>query len=135
MDFSSIGANPFPVERHGADVTARKIREELPLDQQIESTVIQSVQTVDQIKELEMQGEKIGISDEVLIKAIEKAVKAVQGPTTSLQLSIHEETKQVMVKVVEKDTGRLIREVPPEKTLDFIASMWKTIGILVDEKR
>jgi flagellar protein FlaG len=39
-----------------------------------------------------------------------------------------------MVKVLNKDTGELIREVPPEKTLDLVASMMEIAGILVDEK-
>ena len=29
----------------------------------------------------------------------------------------------------------LIKELPPEKTLDMIAKVWEMAGILVDEKR
>ncbi|PZE19292.1 flagellar biosynthesis protein FlaG [Paenibacillus xerothermodurans] len=97
--------------------------------------MVQSVHTTDQLKQLFLQGERIVAGDEQLIKAIEKALKALQGPATALEFSIHEQTKQVMVKVLERDTGKLIREVPPEKTLDFVASIWKMAGILVDERR
>ncbi|CAG7656163.1 flagellar protein FlaG [Paenibacillus allorhizosphaerae] len=137
MDFSSIGANPFSsYERQGSDESVRKAQGDQAIDPGFNnSSILQSVQSADQIKQLQLQGEKIGISEEQLIKAIEKAVKAVQGPATQLEFSFHKPTKQIMVKVLEKDTGKLIREVPPEKTLDFIASIWKQAGIFVDEKR
>ena len=36
---------------------------------------------------------------------------------------------------VDKDTKKVIKELPPEKTLDMIAKVWEMAGILVDEKR
>lgn len=87
------------------------------------------------LKQAEQTGDQIGISDEQVLKAIEKALKSLSGKTTSLQFSIHEKTKQVMVKVVDSENGEIIREIPPEKNLDFLASLWKQAGILVDERR
>ncbi|WP_379138038.1 flagellar protein FlaG [Paenibacillus sp. sgz500958] len=82
----------------------------------------------------EKQGVKVSIGQEQLIKAIDKAVKALEGPTTTLDISIHEKTHELMVKVLNKDTGELIREVPPEKTLDLVAKMMEIAGILIDER-
>ena len=48
---------------------------------------------------------------------------------------IHEGTNRVTIKIVDKDTKKVIKELPPEKTLDMIAKMWEMAGILVDEKR
>ncbi|MFC3799874.1 flagellar protein FlaG [Cohnella sp. GCM10012308] len=87
------------------------------------------------LKQAEQFGDQIGISDEQVLKAIEKALKTLAGKTTSLQFSIHEKTKQVMVKVVNSENGEIIREIPPEKNLDFLASLWEKAGILVDERR
>ena len=39
-----------------------------------------------------------------------------------------------MVKVLNKENGELIREIPPEKTLDLVANMMEIAGILIDEK-
>ena len=36
---------------------------------------------------------------------------------------------------VEKPTKEVIKEYPPEKTLDMIAKVWEMAGIMVDEKR
>jgi flagellar protein FlaG len=40
-----------------------------------------------------------------------------------------------MVKVMDKEDGKVIREIPPEKTLDLVAKLWELAGILVDERR
>ncbi|QUL58471.1 flagellar protein FlaG [Paenibacillus tritici] len=82
----------------------------------------------------ERQGVNVSVAEEQLIKTIERAVKSLQGPQTTLEISIHEKTHDIMVKVMNKDTGELIREVPPEKTLDLVAKMMEIAGILVDEK-
>ncbi|WP_339267539.1 flagellar protein FlaG [Paenibacillus sp. FSL R5-0470] len=83
---------------------------------------------------MERQGAKIPIGEEQLLRSIARAVKALEGPTTSLEISIHEKTHALMVKVMNKETGELIREVPPEKTLDLVASMMEIAGILIDER-
>ncbi|OME67336.1 hypothetical protein BSK65_20285 [Paenibacillus odorifer] len=82
----------------------------------------------------EKQGVNVSVAEEQLIRTIERAVKSLQGPQTTLQVSIHEKTHDIMVKVLNKDTGELIREVPPEKTLDLVAKMMEIAGILIDEK-
>ncbi|MNC25145.1 flagellar protein FlaG [compost metagenome] len=51
-----------------------------------------------------------------------------------LDISIHEKTHKLMVKVMNKETGELIREVPPEKTLDLVAKMMELAGIMIDER-
>ncbi|MEK5035993.1 flagellar protein FlaG [Paenibacillus sp. FSL R7-0302] len=77
---------------------------------------------------------RISIAEDQLIRTIEKAVKSLQGPQTTLEISIHEKTHDIMVKVLNKETGEIIREVPREKTLDLVAKMMEIAGILVDEK-
>jgi len=69
------------------------------------------------------------------IDVIEKANKAIEGATCSFEYSIHEQTKQIMVKVIDNKTKDVIREFPPEKILDMVAKMWEVAGIIVDERR
>ena len=54
---------------------------------------------------------------------------------TRCEYSYHEKTKRVSIKVIDKDTDKVIREIPPEKSLDMLQKMWEMAGILVDEKR
>ena len=48
---------------------------------------------------------------------------------------VHEKTNRVTIKIVDKKTKEVIKEVPPEKTLNMIAKVWEIAGLLVDEKR
>lgn len=98
----------------------------------------QRVNTINTVKELDqakLSGDLISISDEQLIRAIERAIAGMRGVSTSLDFSVHKTTKQIMVKVLNSDTGEVIREIPPEKSLDFLAKVWEQAGILVDERR
>ncbi|WHH61507.1 flagellar protein FlaG [Petroclostridium sp. X23] len=76
----------------------------------------------------------LSISEKAIIDAIEKANKAVQGINTSFEFSIHEKTREIMIKVLNKETKEVIREIPPEKTLDMVAKLWEMAGIIVDRR-
>ena len=47
---------------------------------------------------------------------------------------IHDKTNRVTIKIIAKTTKEVIKEYPPEETLDMIAKVWEIAGILVDEK-
>ncbi|RTE07940.1 flagellar protein FlaG [Paenibacillus whitsoniae] len=108
------------------DVTASNAAAEL---------IASTITNTSELKRAELQGENVTISDAQVVKAIEHAIKAMQGRSTSLEFSVHQKTKLISVKVMDKDTGEVIREIPPEKSLDFVAKLWQMAGILVDEKR
>lgn len=97
------------------EVVESKSNEEIPLEQK---------------KEFEMT-----IPEKVLIDAIENANKKLIGTRKELHISVHEQTKAIMIKVVDTQTNETIREIPPEKTLDMFAKMLELAGIFVDEKR
>lgn len=73
------------------------------------------------------------VSNEQLKKAIEEFNKRV-GNSEAI-FGVHEDTQRVTIKIVDKDTKEVLKELPPEKTLDMIAKVWEMAGILVDEKR
>lgn len=86
----------------------------------------------------QMYGEGVPIQ-EVSKEKVESALRDINTkirPThTQCQFSYHEETKRISIKVLDQDSGEVIREIPPEKTLDMIAKTLELAGILVDEKR
>lgn len=83
------------------------------------------------------QAEKnvLPISEKAMLDAIEKANKSVNGASTRFEFSIHEKTKQIMVKVIDAESNEIIRQIPPEKILDMIAGIWDAVGLFVDERR
>ncbi len=122
----------------GAFSTTNVPRTEAPKADKENYDVLSGMSTITntfELRKAQLSGEHVEISEEQLVKAIEKAIKKVEGRTTNLQFSIHEQTKRIAVKVLDRNTGEVIREIPPEKTLDFVAKLWEMAGILVDEKR
>jgi len=85
-------------------------------------------------RNLELQGVHISVGEGQLIKAIDRAIKALEGPDTMFEMKVHKETNAIIVKVLNKETGETIREIPPEKTLDLVVKMMEFAGILIDEK-
>jgi len=75
------------------------------------------------------------VSEEELIKVIEKANETIKGNNAKFEYSIHDDTKRIMVKVINPVNDEVIREIPSEKILDMVAKIWEMTGILVDEKR
>lgn len=76
--------------------------------------------------------ERQAVESEKIRKAIEKM--NAQLPNSEAKFGIHEQTNRVMIKLVDKETKELIKEIPPEKTLDMIAKCMEIAGVLVDEK-
>ncbi len=72
-------------------------------------------------------------SNEQIKKAVEQINKNI-GNSEAI-FGIHEATHRVTIKIVDKETKELIKELPPEKTLDMIAKVWEMAGLLVDERR
>lgn len=68
---------------------------------------------------------------------IKKAVETLNKKMAHSEavFGIHDGTNRVTIKLIDKDTKEVIKELPPEKTLDMIAKVWEMAGILVDEKR
>lgn len=68
---------------------------------------------------------------------IKKAVEDINKKANSSEaiFGIHEETNRVTIKIIDKDTKKVIKELPPEKTLDMIAKVWELAGLMIDEKR
>jgi flagellar protein FlaG len=49
-------------------------------------------------------------------------------------LSVNEQINQVIIKVVDAETDKVIKEIPAEEIQRLIARIKETIGLLVDEK-
>jgi len=65
-------------------------------------------------------------------KAVDEINKKVHN--SEAVFGIHDATNRVTIKIVDKDTKKVLKEYPPEKTLDMIAKVWEMAGLLVDKK-
>ena len=67
-------------------------------------------------------------------KAVEEINKSMMATSEAI-FGIHEGTNRVTIKIVDKATKEVVKEYPPEKTLDMIARVWEMAGLMVDERR
>ena len=74
------------------------------------------------------------LGNAAIVEAVEK-INSGQMENSEAVFGIHEETNRVTIKIVDKNTKEVIKELPPEKTLDMIAKVWELAGIFVNEKR
>jgi len=75
------------------------------------------------------------VSEKFIIGAIEKANRAMVTANLEMKFSVHEATKEIMVKVIDTETKEVVREIPSEKILDMVSGILEMAGILVDERR
>lgn len=70
--------------------------------------------------------------NDAMRKAVEEINKNVKN--SEAVFGFHEETNRVTIKIIDKDSKEVIKEFPPEKTLDMIAKVWEMAGLMVDQK-
>lgn len=74
-------------------------------------------------------------TDKQIKDAINRANNTMKAHRTRCEFAYHDETKRISIKVIDEDTKKVVREIPPEETLKMVEKMWEIAGILVDEKR
>ena len=58
----------------------------------------------------------------------------LEPSNTTIKFELHDKLDRYYVKLVDRETKELVREIPPEKMLDMYAQMAEFMGFLVDEK-
>lgn len=75
------------------------------------------------------------VAQSTIDNTISETNSKIKVSNTQLKYSIDDETQRISIKIIDKDTDKVIREVPPEETLEAIKKIWEIAGIIVDEKR
>lgn len=78
------------------------------------------------------------VSSEQLKNAVEAINQALRQSNHGLEFSVDGDTKEPVVKVVDKDTGDVIRQIPSEETLAISRSIGQYLnsrqGLLLRQK-
>jgi flagellar protein FlaG len=72
--------------------------------------------------------------EEKIKKMIDKTNQTLAEHSTQLSFTIHEQTKEIMVKVLDTNSGEVIKEIPSQKSLDRLAAVLENIGWIIDRK-
>lgn len=70
------------------------------------------------------------------MEALRKAIEEINrnAKNSEVVFGMHDATNRVTIKIVDKESKEVLKEYPPEKTLDMIAKVWEIAGLMVDAK-
>lgn len=86
--------------------------------------------TADKEQELKMLGKK----EDPLEATIAQLNQKLLGRDIKMQFRIHQRTGYTLVRLVDMQTGDIIKEIPPENMLNVIGKIWDDMGIAIDKK-
>lgn len=67
-------------------------------------------------------------------EAVDDINKVLHYLNERLEFSVHEETNRIIVRVLDRETEEVLREIPPEQILDLVAKLQELVGLLVDKR-
>jgi Uncharacterized flagellar protein FlaG len=97
------------------DAALRKLQREV--DQQVQDTK-----------------EKSDVKPEELQKLIEEVKRKFDMLSKYLKIDIDQELDIPVVKIMEKDTNKVIRQIPPEYLLELMKRIDQLLGLLMERK-
>ncbi|MBC8317234.1 MAG: flagellar protein FlaG [Desulfobulbaceae bacterium] len=119
----------------------------------IAQPVVPNVETVDKAKPQVAPVEKSGdsaraaqderalrdkqqekLTNEELTSAVENIQARLDVMRTKLGFSIHEETDDIVIKVTDRESGDVIRQIPSEEVMELRARLDELVGIIFDKK-
>lgn len=72
--------------------------------------------------------------EKAIKKAVDKLNKFLEDNKTHAEFEVHDKFRDIMIKIVDDKTGKVIQEFPPKKILDMVAKMCEMVGVLFDKK-
>ena len=119
-----------------ADATTIPAKEDSSVRQLRASDQLQQAQTQDNDRDSRKSNREKDVSENEVMRAAEFLNKLAKIFDFKLQFRVHKETQRIFAKIIDPDTQKVIREVPPEKMLDMLARMEEMLddmeGVLLD---
>ena len=101
-----------------------------------QAVVLGHVSESGQNKGTDGNASKDGKKDEAATSMKEvKDIRKLINNNTVAEFGYNEPTKRITIKIKDKDTDEVIKEIPSEKALEMLAKAWELAGIMIDEKR
>ncbi|RZF93173.1 flagellar protein FlaG [Pseudoalteromonas sp. CO302Y] len=90
-------------------------------------------QTEQNYQQVQQSGEKDELGREQLEKMAQQLQDFMGEMNRSLQFQVDEESGRDVIKVVDKNSGELIKQYPSEEVLSLVAKLSETAGFLIDQ--
>ena len=66
--------------------------------------------------------------------AVDKLNQSMTASSQDLEFSVDEDTKQTVVKLIDRNTLEVLRQMPSKEALDIAKSLDKAMGKLIDQR-
>lgn len=111
----------------------QRMRQEQP-KQKVRDNEAVELQRKQQVEE---QRKKALVSAENIdaVRYFKEILRFTEFFNKKLQFNLDETAKQVIVKVVDSETDKVIKEIPPAELRRLHRKMKEAIGLLIDEQR
>jgi flagellar protein FlaG len=71
-------------------------------------------------------------------RSYDEAIARINATMVALNVRLkfekHESSGEYLVRVINEESNEVIREIPPERTLDMVAHLQRLIGLILDER-
>lgn len=134
MDILALGSGTVTQKRRidtssqNNDTLKVKSRNEEALKQQQEARETATKQLEIELQKNEQQKERIDAE-----KYLKEIIDITEIFNRKLKFSIDKDLDQVIVKVVDAETDKVIKEIPPEELKRLYAKMKEAIGLIIDK--
>ena len=112
-------------------ITRAGLRSDLPLDQR-PAPPFNPAHTTPQAVQQPFLGSKA--ERDAVVQAIGSINQQIQVLRRELRFSVDESSEQVVIKVVDSESGDVIRQIPPEEVLALARDMSEGHGRLLDAR-
>jgi len=80
------------------------------------------------------ESERQTASEREALTAIEQANNLMELFSRDLRFEMHKETNIIKISIIDKNDGKVIKQIPPDSILNMIAKIKDILGSLMDVK-
>jgi flagellar protein FlaG len=66
--------------------------------------------------------------------SVEKANKILFKNNTHLKFEVNDESEKVIVRIIDDETGKVLKEIPDEDFVEMMHKLCEIAGIIIDER-
>ncbi|WP_456392061.1 flagellar protein FlaG [Persephonella sp.] len=122
MDIKAISGTQASVNMNSQNVEA------------LDRKQAQRVQQEQSQQQIQKQEQRQAVPQEVLKEAINNLNKKLEMLNSQLKVETDEDTGMRVIKIVDKETNEVIRQIPPEVMLKIAKYLDEVAGLLFNEK-
>ena len=122
MDIRPIGisTSPGPIVTEKNTGAGHAAAAQLPAAPVVSAAAVQQASAAPKIEQVE--------------EAVKAANKTVQSLSPNLEFSIDKDSERTVVKIVDRQTNEVIRQVPSKEMLEIAKAIDKVQGLLIKQK-